>query len=186
MIAGEEHGMDRRMAWALVPLTGLALVWGFDAWKAGREAEARARVDETIGVGDVVFGAPPPPGFRRTTSRSVTTVMLGRARWDHPPHPLLDAAVTTYEGNVGRVTVSTGDPQVARRLRADLVARLGAPMKVREKPGGSGDRWIGGTVFVAYDERDGVPGGRVRMTNTRVARLSRIDPAADAEVLPRE
>lgn len=174
--------MDRRLAWALVPLPGILLVFALHAGFARVEAAARARVDEVFGVGEVVFGAPPPPGCRVTWQRGVMAVMAGRARWDRPPHPLLDATLSTYGGDVGRITVTTRDPLVARRLRADLVALLGRPMKRREKAGGEGDRWIGDTVFVAYDEREGVPGGRVRMTDTVVARLLKVDPALEAEV----
>ena len=178
--------MDRRLAWALVPLPGILLVWALHATHTRLDAEARARVDDTLGIGDVVLGAPPPPGFVQRGARGIMHVMVGRVRWDAPPHPTLDAKLVTYDGNVGRVDATTGDPAVARRLRADLQAKLGAPTKLREKAGGAGDRWIGRTVFVAYDERDGVPGARVRITDTSVARLTRQDPLADLEVLPRE
>ena len=178
--------MDRRLAWALVPLPGLLLVWLLHAGLARLDAEARARVDDTLGVGDVVFGAPPPPGFAVVRRQGPMTVLAGKARWDDTPHPVLEATVSTYGGHVGRVTVFTKDPAVARRLRADLARRLGEPMKRREKAGGEGDRWIGRSIFVAYDERAGAPGGRVRMTDTGVARMLPTDPALEAEILTRE
>ncbi len=178
--------MDRRLAWALMPLPGILLVAALHAGFSHVEAAAKARVDDLFGIGEIVFGAPPPPGFKVVRKRSVMVVLAGKARWDHPPRPLLDATISTYEGNVGRITVMTSDPAIARQLRADLVARLGRPMKQREKAGGEGDRWIGKTLFVAYDERTGVPGGRVRMTDTVVARLLKSDPALDAEILPRD
>lgn len=178
--------MNRRLAWILVPLPGLLLVWALHAALAHVEAEARARVDDTLGVGDVVFGAPPPPGFTVVRRQGPMVVLKGTARWDEAPHPVLEATISTYGGHVGRVTVFTKDPAVAGRLRADLARRLGEPMKRREMAGGEGDRWIGEAVFVAYDERAGAPGGRVRMTDTAVARMLPTDPALEAEILTRE
>lgn len=178
--------MDRRLAFALVPLPGLLLVWALHASFTREEAAALARVDDSLGVGDVVFGAPPPPGFTVVRKQGPMVVLKGKARWDEAPHPVLEATISTYGGNVGRVTVFTQDPRVAERLRADLARRLGEPMKRREKAGGEGDRWIGKTIFVAYDERAGAPGGRVRMTDTGVARMLPTDPAIEAEILTRE
>ena len=109
--------MDRRLAWALVPLPGILLVWALHATHTRLDAEARARVDDTLGIGDVVLGAPPPPGFVQRGARGIMHVMVGRVRWDAPPHPTLDGAFQIgWHPQLGAFRVARRSPEAPDHL----------------------------------------------------------------------